>query len=228
MGTVRGKHTEVLLMRIPIKVRLMTRLHEVKNEMENYPNYKLGRIGTILKYQIVGTKKAGIDYRVELGRSHIILEIGSVDSPLYEMRNSLNILIGTCAILKDHYEVDFGSLYPYLAYELNKEQVDYYDKQFQQFRKENYSDIILARRINELLRKRNSLTNKVSALESDFGGLIAKILVFEGLHRTTSISEIGSKYSLSKEQVDSGIDCLTKNGYRIRKNSKDKFSVVAI
>lgn len=222
------RHKQSLVMRVPIVAKLKTSLREVSDTLNGYPHFKLIRRGSTLKYALEIRSKLGSTYCLEFSRTGVILEVLSKDSPLYDMRSALNISMGTCAMLKDHYDVRFDSIYPYIAYELNKEAVENHCSRSAKYTVRNYSDIILAKRINELLKRNEELEMKALKAQSSLNEVASGILIFEGLNRIAVFSETSLRYGIDGQQLEEAIARVGSRGYRLTRLDKGRFSVVSI
>ncbi len=225
---MRKRGEQTITMRMPIVAKLKTSLGAVEKALACYPHFKAVRRGTALKYALVVRSRLGSIYGVELSRDGIILEIRSNESPLYDMRSALNISMGICAILKDHYEVHLESMYPYIAYEMNKEVIDRHTITMTKGTVRNYSDIILAKRINELYKKSEALELEVSKANNSLVDMISRILIFEGLNRTAVFSDAFLRYGIDNQYFEEAIARVGSKGYKLTRLEKDRFSVVSI
>lgn len=210
-------------MQIPLRIRLSAPLAKIKDEIANYPNFRPLRCGTVLKYNLLGQNDEVI-YNVEISRDSLVLEILSRYSPLYGLRSSLNIVLGMCTILKDYISVDFDSIMPYMAYELNREQIAKYE--VPNNRNQVHSYLVLAKRINNLLSKNNELGASLEKLEIEISRLVSYVLIFESLHRTVSFAEIAGRYKIDMQRLGEVSGKLPEYGYRMMKINKEKFTVV--
>ncbi len=213
-------------MRIPVKLRLITPLREIKDELANYPNFRLLRNGTALKYNLVGYGDQ-VTYNMEISRNSLVLETLCDESPLYDVRHSLNIVLGVCTMLKGHISMDFGSIMPYVAYELNKESIANYANMANET-DQNPSYLVLARRINNLLSENRELKVSLESAEEEVSKLVSYILIFEGLHRTVSFAEVAERYKFEGSKLEAISGNLQSYGYRAVRVGKDRFTVVGI
>ncbi len=226
--TMKKTCEQTILMRMPILARLKTSLREVDRTLTSYPHFKAIRRGTILKYALKLGSTVNSVYGIELSKEGIIFDIRSNESPLYDMRSALNISMGVCAILKNHYEVRLDSMYPYIAYEMNKAAIERHSSITTKDMKRNYSDIILAKRINELRRRNAELELEISNTYDTLVDITSGILISEGLNRTAAFSDAFLKYGIDNKYLDAAISRVGSRGYKLTLIEKDRFSVVSI
>lgn len=214
-----------LLMRVPLRAKLTCSIRDVKEILENHPDLVLIKNSPELRYT---TLEDEIDhfYTFEFGKEHIIAEVYSKESPIYLMREILLRLLSLLAILGDSYKVDIESIFPYIAIELSSNQISSYINNIEQPRKQNESDIILAKRILELNNKNRALSEELEKYKNQTTVLLSYLIIQIGMQKSLDLKEIEKKYNVNKEHVDSAIICIQNFGYKTVNLGANKINVV--
>jgi len=165
-----------LLSRMAVKARLLTRRSALAGFLSSYPLLRQLRKGTRVAY-LVGEDREDCFYTAEFSDDAVVLTIHSKDSPLYHMQEALLKLLSMLSLLEDFYVPDMRSLYPYLINLLSSYQFSQLSDRLARPKAEQDSDIILAKRINALLREKSDSAEKLKTERRRLIAVLSKFLV---------------------------------------------------
>lgn len=200
-----------VLMCIPLSARLNVPLSQVASLLKNYPFLEQLKSGSELVYM---TRSGAVTHTFHFGKTHILHKVHSENSPVYSIRESLLRLLGIISFLQDAYEVRPESLFPYLIAELSKPELTSIAKNVPESRNGN-PEIILSKRIIELLLQVEKISRENSRLSSSRLRLISYLLLKESEGGSILAREFCEKYSLESSELSLVEKILSGFGFRL-------------
>lgn len=220
--------TNYLLSKIPIKAKLSKKLSEVARELGCYPGLRLVKKGTGLKY-IIGDDGDDRFYLVEFSRESVSLTINSKISPLSYMQEAVLRLLSLLSLLDGAYQVEISSLYPYLINLLSS-------YQFSQLKdlgggsdlgRNNGSEIVLAKRINSLLRENMEIGNQLTDKKRKLDFVLYKFILAR-YGNVVDLDLVQKETQMERKEIENTLKSMEGFGYRAVKIGEGRFSLASI
>lgn len=213
---------------MPLKARLKVSTSTLRQTLKLYPGFRELSYGTVLRWLL----ENGPDdrfYIVEFSKNLITITLHSRASPLYYMQEVLLKTLSIISLLIDSYDLEISSLYPYLINILASNQLSQLrDKVIEKGPKIDLgSDIILAKRINELLRD-NSRFGKELAVASDKIDLLLSRFIILRYGNSVDIDLIVKETGLESKDVENSLNRIKEIGYKAVSLGNKRFSLVRI
>ncbi|MGI0141980.1 MAG: hypothetical protein ACREBF_05040 [Candidatus Micrarchaeales archaeon] len=209
-----------IIMRIPVRAELRSSFKKLRVLLTNYPGMRLVADGSELAYRIDEAAHFSI---LKFGNDYIIEEIHANSSPVYLFRVALLRLLSIIAIVDGIYSVRIESLFPYLVTELAS---NHFQKESPRKPSTSQSDIILAKRITELLCEIERLEVDNKDLQEQRSSLASQLLVRELIEAPASLDELSKRYRISKTELVNAIQLSYRMGYRTIRHAANKISMV--
>ncbi|MDE1850236.1 MAG: hypothetical protein KGH54_00370 [Candidatus Micrarchaeota archaeon] len=222
IGKPRQAHDgrEYISMKIPLRAELKGRFADLAEALGAYPNLQLCSKGTELKYAI----DCGINlYLFTFGRSHIVEEVFSTDSPVYHLRDALLRMLSVMAYLGDLYAVRIESIFPYLIAALREKQMEI---QIPKAQSKPGSDLILAKRIIELADLSEQQKRQNGLLEQQCARLLFHLVLSESAKGPFSKQSISKKYNADERSINRALALAPSFGYRSIQQDLQRLSLV--
>jgi hypothetical protein len=213
-----------LLSRIEVSARLLTRMASVRRALEPYPNLKPVRSGTSLEYLLDDRQVRDHFYLVRIESASATITIYSKATPLYFIQEAVLRFLNIIQVIGRDYEVHLPSLYPYLILALAGQQTRRTLLEEASVQKES-SDILLARRLIQLMKENKRLREMHTAELGRSRRLLQTLVVIEG-SGGAGIEEITKDTGLSKAEILGILPSLHEIGYKAIRMTPDKFNLV--
>ncbi|MDE1846163.1 MAG: hypothetical protein KGH53_02695 [Candidatus Micrarchaeota archaeon] len=206
-----------LFMSLPLQATLKVPTSKLVSLLKNYPLLKPLSYGTQPSYL---AKTECADFVFEFGPKSIVEKIYSPLSPVYSMRQALLRLLSIISFLGDSYEVKPQSILPYLISELSRPEMNSILKSAPAPRNGN-PEILLSKRIIELLSSLENSVSKNKRLNSRASSLIAHLLLRESEKGEIVLKDFFEKYSVDQSLLDGASKELFALGFRpVMQNGK--------
>ncbi|MDE1828425.1 MAG: hypothetical protein KGH65_04665 [Candidatus Micrarchaeota archaeon] len=215
-----GGGRECISMKIPLRAELRGSIAELAETLAGYPNLHLYSKGTELKYAI----DCGANfYLFTFGRSHIIGEVYSADSPLYHLRDALLRMLSVIAYLGDFYAVCIESIFPYLIAALRERQTEFQTPKAQG---RLGSDLILAKRIVGLTTLLDEQKRRNELLDQHGARLLFHLILSESAKGPFSKQSISKRYDADEVSINRALALAPSLGYRIIQQDLQRLRLV--
>jgi hypothetical protein len=201
-----------MVMRIPIRARLNSNMSDLKKKLSDYPGMHIIRVGNTVRYILLSKHEDQL-YFIDFSKDSIILESRSRLTPIFSMRTALLKLISVLAITKEMYDARFEDVYPYIMIVLASHNLNSINDKCKADNS-NISDIILAKRINELIYENDKITNELKMKNQKLALLVSKILISESQKNPISKKSIIEKYGISEELLKEAMAAAEFYGYK--------------
>ncbi len=215
-----------LISKIPVKAYLISDLESVKEKMDMYPGNVCIAHGSRLKYSLPSSTE-NCKYYVLFEKNKIIVEIHSSMTPRYFTKEGILKFISIVAVLDTEYEIEVKDIFPYLIDILYGEDLERRFKSFDSETMEKSSDIILAKRISNLLYQNDKLNRDILGIMNKLNRTVANFIV---LKYTTgsSVKDICTDLGISEPEVNNALDFLPNLGYKKIAVNGEKFRLVRL
>ncbi len=140
-------------------------------------------------------------------------------------RDMLLRLLSIFSKVGQHYQISLSDIYADLVESLAKGQIGYYLNRISETNKNEYSDIILAKRIIGLKAENTMINAKYVQAKDKLARLAPEIIIAKHGHETT-MQEITVQTGLSIEEVKTALNELPKMGYKVLESRNRKLSVM--
>lgn len=223
------KSKSLLFSRLCIDARLASSMRAVEKTLSFFPNLSQTRTGGKLCYYM-SNGDPDCFYLLELGRDAIFMSICSVSSPTYYLNDALLKLLEIMHMLNSDYEIYANSLYPYLIFALSGMQIEKYSNilnKNEACRLDRDADLILAGRINSLVKEKEAYKGINSRAMERIECLTAKLLVFES-RSDPSVSRISKSLGLEAEELRKMLLRMPRFGYKAIYKTSDAFELVKL
>lgn len=217
--------SKFLSSRITVNARVVTSIRKVRASLGAYPGLIEVGYGSGIKYLIDCEREAGKFYLLSLSRSAIVFEVFSKVSPLYLMRESLLRLLSISAMLSEDYEFDMRSLFPYLIEVLACQELKGICEVRSGADANCGGDIILARRITQLLKERRAFSSALDAASSKLARITALFIICRYGH-AGDVNEIARDCGLTDEEVERALGGMHEIGYKRLPSRSGRFTLV--
>ncbi len=197
--------------RIRLEARIKTSMPSVKSRISCYPAIKQVATGTRITYLIGYETQADRFHVLELEKDRITMTTNSTSSPTYFMKESVLRLMSVSIALSEDYEIDLRGLLPYLTYLLSNSDILIHENRASNFNRR--ADIILSKRVIELLGQRNRLEKYSNELKSRLISTVSTLMLCKygnGFDHTAISRELG----VTQETIAEAINELRSRGYR--------------
>lgn len=199
----------------------------VKKCLDNYPSIKhLSRTKT-LSYVARETERDHF-YIASFEKDRITLTVYSKTSPTYLSGELLLRLLSFCAMLHNEYEFDIKEIFPYLIESLAGNHINTYKDSIESRARgsnQGNSDIILAKRINSLVKENMALKELNKSLESKKTRFIAEFIALK-YGNNAIIDSIERENQLESWEVAKALEFMQSTGYRLVYISKERFRLI--
>ena len=210
-------------MRIPLAARLIASKAEVKRALANYPNLSLVKEGQELRY--FSNFEDDRFYAFRFSSESVVEEIYSVSSPIYLLKAAILRLLGLLCALDGMYDFRIESIFPYLILAINQEtSIPKFLPELEQ--NPGNPEIILAKRILELLKERSEMGKESKALKFRADLLLSHLLLFESTTGKISEDEFSLRYRLGGGDIRRAIEASQSLGYKVLRYGGKEFRVV--
>ena len=207
----KNKGKMYLSSRISLKARVKTSIPSVKSKMSCYPAIKLVATGTRLTYIIGDETQTDRFHMLELEKDRITITTNSTSSPTYFMKESLLRLMSVSIALSEDYEIDLHGLLPYLTYILSSSDILVHENRPSNFNRE--ADIILSKRVIELLGERNRLEKYSNELKSRLISTVSTLILCK-YGNGFDYAGISRELGVTQETMSEAMNELRSRGYR--------------
>ena len=154
--------------------------------------------------------------------SMMMLSSGQEENPKKQMLLKLLELLSFCGWC---YEITLSELYPHLAESLISNQLAYYSKKMKEMSLNEYSDILLAKRIIELKSRNAVLEESAASIQNKLCRAAPEIIISRFSSGST-IQEIMGYTGLNREEVNAALSELPNLGYRVIPGKNNCINVV--
>ncbi len=221
----KDKNRAYLSSRISLKASVRTDMLSVKSRMSYYPATRQLATGTRLTYLLDGEEQTDRFHVLELETDRITLTTHSATSPTYFLRESVLRLMSVSMILSEDYDIDLHGLMPYMIHVLSNSDALVHETGPINFNRE--ADIILSKRVIELLGQRSRLESTGSELKQRLISTVSSLILCKyrnGFERTSISKELG----VGQEIIDEAINDLRSRGYRAIRSNSGGFEMVSL
>lgn len=145
-----------------------------------------------------------------------------LENPKREILLKLFELLSNC---RWKYEIRLHEIYSHVSESLIKNQLNHYSNAIKEMNSNEYSDIMLAKRIIELRRKNLELESGYARLRNKLYQIAPELIIARS-GREATLQEIMEYTGLDKLEVQSALNELPDLGYRIIPSRGNKLSIV--
>lgn len=166
-------------------------------------------------------------FRFNLDENRISIDMSSnaaMENPKKEMLLRMFELMSSC---RWQYDIPLSEIYGHVAESLVKNQLNYYSNAMKEMNSNEYSDILLAKRIIELRRQNLELESNLARLRNKLYRAAPELIIARS-GRESTIQEIMEYTGLDKQEVQSALKELPDLGYRVMPSGGNKLNVVKI
>ncbi len=166
-------------------------------------------------------------FRCNLSASSISIELfaeKAVENPKKELLLMLFEILSGCDW---QYGIDLTDIYGHITDSFAKNQLNYYSNAIKEINANEYSDIVLAKRIIGLKRKNAELEEIAAKLHNKLSRVAPDVIIGRFSHGST-LQEIIEYTGLDKPEVEAALKELPNLGYKIIGHSGNKLNVVKI
>ncbi len=221
------KRESYLISRIPIQSRLKSSMDQVRASLESYPHMRLLQSGEQLRYLLQVESLEDRFYTFSFCSDSIVLELHSKTSPHYFLQESMLRLLSVMLPLADDYEFSAASIFPYLIELLGRERIRHYAEAINEGRSQGSSDIVLASRINSLLKANSELKLRCGELEVRARKAVS-CLILAKYGSNASIDGVARENGLDRQEILSALEFMPELGYRVIRDNQNRFSLVRL
>lgn len=208
---------------IILKAKLSTNIQAAKSRLSSYPLIKLLHEGRHPKY-LIQTNNPDIFYIVMLKSDSISFTVYSTLSPLYLLKEHMLRVISISSILSDNYLIYANSIFPYLINLLSKQDLIKPEKRYNYSRD---SDILLSKRIVNLLSSNKKLSDRLDSLNRNLTNVTSE-LILSRYDSDSNLKQIALETGLDQIQVSEALKHIQQNGNKLIYNGKGNFNIVRI
>lgn len=198
---------------ISIKANLLVGVDTLRDRIEAHPGLVKLPNGRKLRYLF--EDKENRFYTIEFGKDRIIIEVHSLVPPNYFIEETLFYFLNICVYLKEAYEVDLKSLYPYFIEVLGGRKLSEFKEQIKvQHLEEDDANIMLAQRINILLEKNEELKKKNEEKTAKITSIISKIIISKSAY-DINVDTVANENGLERDDIMLALNGIEKFGYKV-------------
>ncbi|MDE1825700.1 MAG: hypothetical protein KGH61_01405 [Candidatus Micrarchaeota archaeon] len=215
----------MLCMKIPLVARLIKSKAEIKLVLANYPNLSLVKEGKELQY--LSNFDGYQFYSFKFSSESVVGEVYSTSSPVYLLKGTILRLLGILCALDGIYDFRIESIFPYIILAIGNGQSN-------QVVPPNHEedlgnpDIILAKRILELLKERDKLGDESKKIKSRADLLLSHLIVSESKIGKIHEDELSLRCGLERGDLEEAIATSQSLGYKILRYARKEFRVVNV
>ena len=147
-----------------------------------------------------------------------------LENPKRDILLRLFELLSNC---KWKYEIKLSEVYAHVSESLIKNQLNHYASALKEMNSNEYSDILLSKRIIELRKKNLELENGNAKLRNKLYQTAPELIIARS-GREATLQEIMEYTGLDKSEVQSALNELPELGYRIIPSRGNKLNIVKI
>ena len=185
---------------------------QVKQKLLSYPQFRLLSEGTIIVASLAGAEPDP-SYEVLFTNDRIEMRTYSSKSPAYHMKDSLLRLLSIAALFSDDFKFDISSLFPYLISVLANLELSAAFQAVDTQPQDSRSDIILAKRINELTARCDVLEKEKQGLSEKLSRCVSTLVISESTHSTVNVLELERRLRLSSPESKAAMQAIRAAGY---------------
>ncbi len=224
MNTKNSKQV-YLTSQISLEAVLVTSMKSVKSTMSFYPALKQVSDGSRLKYIVSGEDVKDRFYVLELKIDGITLILNSTSSPTPFLRESISRLISISKALGDDYKINFSRLLPYILTAIAGSDIPSARDSYPSFNRE--SDILLSKRIIDLLGQNWKLSHQAEELNSRLVAVISQLILLK-YKDGVDVERVAVDLGTEKSMVIKSIEALKNSGYSIPDSNGKVFGMVKL
>ncbi|MCL5786948.1 MAG: hypothetical protein M1520_01965 [Candidatus Marsarchaeota archaeon] len=160
-----------------------------------------------------------------LDESHISAELLSntvLENPKRDILLKLFELLSNC---KWKYEIKLSEVYAHVSESLIKNQLNHYSNMIKEMNSNEYSDILLSKRIIELRKKNLELENGCAKLRNKLYQIAPELIIARS-GREATIQDIMEYTGLDKNEIQSALSELPNLGYKVIYSKGNKLNIV--
>jgi len=207
-----------------INADMTVNANQVRAYLSEIKTYKItGEGGNIC----VTSEEKGGRVIFNLDETHISIEFLSntvLENPKREILLKLFELLSNC---RWKYKIQLSEVYSHVSESLIKNQLNHYSNAIKEMHSNEYSDILLAKRIIELRRKNLELENSHAKLRNKLYQIAPELIIARS-GREATIREMMEYTGLDKLEVQSALNALPDLGYKIIPSRGNKLNIVKI
>ena len=162
-----------------------------------------------------------------LDEDHISAELLSnivIENPKRDILLKLFELLSNC---KWKYEIRLSEVYAHVSESLIKNQLIHYSNTIKEMNSNEYSDILLSKRIIALRKKNLELENGCAKLRNKLSQIAPELIIARSGRETTA-QEIMEYTGLDKTEIQSALNELPNLGYKVLYSKGNKLNIVRI
>ncbi len=197
---------------------------QIREYLSEVKTYKLAAEGQNV---CVTSEEQDRKFIFNLDENRISIELLSnavLENPKREALLKLFELLSNC---RWKYEIRLSEVYAHLSESLIKNQLNHYSNAIKEMNSNEYSDILLAKRIIELRKKNLELENGYAKLRNKLYQIAPELIIARS-GRGATVQEIMEYTGLDKLEVQSALNELPDLGYRILPSKGNKLNIVKI
>ncbi|MEM3839405.1 MAG: hypothetical protein QXF01_02395 [Candidatus Micrarchaeaceae archaeon] len=158
--------------RMSMNAKLVTSIGSIKRKLSHYPSLSLIAEGSSLRYMLNHDSESRF-YILSITREDVALELFSRTPPIYFINEALLRLLSFAAVLSEDLEFDMRSIFPYLIEALSSQIPQPKIAKLDSGKAKPQADLILAGRINQLLRQKAQLERELSESAAKLSRIVA-------------------------------------------------------
>ncbi len=215
-----------LFSKITIQGKAHSSLEDIKLLLLDHPGLSLMYSKDILRYSINESGFKQHYFILEISKTNISIITYSMQSPILFLKEAILRLLLILSFIKSSYSIELSELYPFILNILSKEAFEVDELNNQNRYKNTYNeDIILSKRIIQLLRENKELKNEISISKSTILRLVTMNLQLKYSGRINL--KIASKdLGIEEELLLNILEKAKSLGYAIIWNNKHEFTMV--
>jgi biotin operon repressor len=217
---------EYLFSRICIDAAICSSMARVKELLKPYPNMRLERDGTSLRYLLERNDACDHFFSLEFEKRSIAITVYSKRTPALFIQEAMLRLLGVIQTLSGCYRVELESLYPYLVMVIAAQQLDSALPQKTQ-ECNPLPDVILSKRLIKLINENSKLREEQESLTKNFRRMVLKAVVLSSVSEH-SVDSIAAKLGIAKKDVVAALDSAESVGYRVVSTGRGTFNLVRL
>jgi hypothetical protein len=222
---MKPKTTKRYLSRsIILKASLSTSLDGVRTRLEKYPDIKF--LESRREIRFIATDANEICYEFQLSKQYLMAKVLSTTvPPEHFLHNALLRLLSVSSFLEGCYAYEIESVFPVMIDVLSRQHLSQHAITQSRTAADRSGDLLLARRINSLLKERSELSDRCGSLNRELNRLTV-MLITSRYGSSFSIEDLKKDGIFTEDMLKARLNEIEKSGYKIIRLDKQKMALV--